>query len=293
MKNGEKLVKHADGYFFVDPKPTPEALRKFYNDKYYAAQDGRNQYAHGYSEEELVHKRLSAAEAEHVVGRKSGRLLEVGVGEGFVLDWFIERGWDASGIDFTRDGIERYFPQHAYKVTTGDAFELLDARIESGAVYDFVICNNVLEHVIDPERLLDRLRRIVAPGGLARIAVPNDGGWLHQELVARDWVKPNFWVVTPDHLSYFDVDSLPRALRSHGWDVVDLLAEMPIDMFLLNPATRYTDDPKLGRACHAARLAFETGMWQRRSIEAVIEFRRGCARGGVGRNLTAYARPIG
>jgi hypothetical protein len=33
------------------------------------------------------------------------------------------------------------------------------------------------------------------------------------------------------------------------------------------------------------------GLWKDRSLDAVIEFRRGCARAGIGRNQTLYARP--
>jgi SAM-dependent methyltransferase len=285
------LVRTESGYYQVQPKPEPETLAAYYRDKYYGAKDGRTQYAHNYTAEELEHKRLSAVEAERVFGGGAGRLLEVGVGEGFTLSHFDKQGWDVRGLDFTDDGLRAFFPGLLDRLSVGDAFELLDGVIARGEQFDLVICNNVVEHVLDPEGLLRRLRRIVAPGGLLRLAAPNDGSWLHQEIVERGLADPAFWVAIPDHLSYFDTDTLPQVLEGNGWTVVDLLGEFPIDLFLLNADTAYTRERSKGRNCHFARIAFETGLWKRRGIDAVIAFRRGCAQGGVGRNLVAYARP--
>ncbi len=286
-----QLVQTPGGWLEVEPKPTAEALAAYYNDKYYGSRDGRGQFAHAYTGEELEHKRLPAAEAELIWNRPPGRMLEVGCGEGFSLDWFASRGWSVTGLDFTDAGLRAFFPHLLDRVAVGDAFALLEAVIARGEVYDFVICNNVVEHVLDPSGLLQRLRRTVAPGGLLRLSAPNDGSWLHQEILARGHARPDFWVAVPDHLSYFDADTLPKALAATGWELAELLGEFPVDLFLLNPDTDYIREPAKGRACHFARVAFEMGLWKRRSLEAVVEFRRGCARAGMGRNLVAYARP--
>ncbi len=63
------LVRHQDGFYEITPKPSPEALAAFYRDKYYGARDGRSQYAHGYTDEELEHKRISAAEIARMADR--------------------------------------------------------------------------------------------------------------------------------------------------------------------------------------------------------------------------------
>lgn len=285
------LVRHPGGWLEVADKPSVEALAAYYNDKYYGARDGRLPYSHGYTADELEHKRLPAAEAAHLSGLKAGRLLEVGFGEGFTLDSFAKAGWTVKGVDFTDAGLREYHPHLLDRVEIGDAFALLDAVIARGETFDLVVCDNVIEHVLDPEGLLQRLRNLIAPGGLLRLAAPNDGSWLHDEIVAKDAADPGFWVAVPDHLSYFNADSYPTLLRRNGWEVAELLGEFPIDLFLLNPDTAYTRERPKGRNCHFARVAFELGLWRNRGIEGVLAFRRGCAGAGIGRNLIAYARP--
>jgi 2-polyprenyl-3-methyl-5-hydroxy-6-metoxy-1,4-benzoquinol methylase len=288
-----RLVRKPQGHLEVEPRPTPDELAAYYRDKYFASDHGKTPYAHGYTPEELEHKLLQPAETEFVWGRGPGSLLEVGVGEGFTLEYFLQRGWRAKGLDFTDDGVKAFHPHLAEKLMLGDAFAPLDQLIESGETFDLVVCNNVLEHVIDPIGLLHRLRAIVSKDGLVRISVPNDGSWLHDQLIARGVAPADFFVAYPDHLNYFNTDTLEQALKATGWDLVEHLGEFPIDIFLLNPDTDYIRDRSKGRNCHFARVAFEQSLWKNRSIKAVVDYRRGCAQAGIGRNQTVYVRPAG
>jgi 2-polyprenyl-3-methyl-5-hydroxy-6-metoxy-1,4-benzoquinol methylase len=279
------------GFWEIALKPDAETLARYYREKYFGATDGHNQYAHSYTSEELEHKFLDAAEAETVVGSEPRMMLEVGCGEGFFLDHFRRLNWFVNGIDFTSDGIKAFFPDLETSMQFGDAFELLLRESENRKQYDFVVCNNVLEHVIDPLELLQLLKKVLKPQGILRITVPNDFSWLQNLLVDRGNVPDKFWVCPPDHLNYFNVDSICNLLSNNGWEVTDLLASFPIDLFLLNEDSNYVRGRERGRACHFARVAFEMGLWKQ-GIDKLISFRRGCAAGGVGRDLAIYAKVL-
>jgi 2-polyprenyl-3-methyl-5-hydroxy-6-metoxy-1,4-benzoquinol methylase len=276
----------ADGFTTVAEKPTAEELQAFYNDKYFG-KNSQNQYAHDYTDKEIVHKYIDCKEALAVSGKSAGRLLDVGCGEGFFLKFFSDQNWTVRGLDFTSKGVDRHFPELRDRLQTGNLFELLSADVASGAKYDLVVCNNVLEHVIDPLQLLEDLKGVVAPGGIVRLAVPNDGSWLQQLVVDLGLAREDFWVCPPEHLSYFTVDTLRSVLRRVGWHTRDILTAFPIELYLLNEASNYTQDRSLGRKAHFARVDFEVAL-DEQSLDKLIAFRRGCAAAGIGRNMAAY-----
>ena len=48
------------------------------------------------------------------------------------------------------------------------------------ASFDFVSCNHVLEHVFETEQFVREIRRVIQPGGLAVISVPNCAAWMNR-----------------------------------------------------------------------------------------------------------------
>ena len=283
-----ELTRTPYGYFEVTPKPTSAELRAYYRDRYFVGKGDRSQYSRSYTTAEIEHTGLAVPEMLAHSRPEPGRAYEVGCGEGFVLQRLRELGWQVRGVDATLDGIEMHNPELRDVVDVGDVFDHIDRMIGNDERFDIVICNHVLEHVIDPVALAAKLLRLVTADGICRFVVPNDGSMLQHEIVRRGMAADQYWVRYPDHLSYFTADDLTRLLTSQGWHVVDLLASFPIDLFLLNPDSNYEKDPSHGRACHLAAIAFEL-MLARSSPDTLTEFRRACAQAGIGRSLIAYA----
>ena len=107
-----------------------------------------------------------------VEGARPRRVLEVGCGEGIVLDYLSSRG--ASGVRF--DGLELDSASlveargrcPATSFMRGDACEL---PIRS-RTYDLVVCLEVLEHLHDPGQALREVRRVSRHGCL--LSVPHE-----------------------------------------------------------------------------------------------------------------------
>lgn len=297
MDKNFRVVRSEIGHLKIEPTPTDDELAQYYNEKYYTATDGRNQYAHGYTDDELLHKKIHALETIRLVPRPEaahghGTAFEVGVGEGFTLKELRDAGWQATGIDFTPDGLRAFNPEMEPFVTFGDAYALLDAAIAKGEAYDLVICNHVLEHVPDPADLLERMRRILKPGGVLRFVVPNDGSWLHDMVVESGDAPEHFFLAPPDHLHYFTREPLLKLIERTGYELIEMLGEFPIDLFLLHSGSNYVQDKSQGRSAHFARIRFENTLIER-SVDEFIAFRRGCGAAGIGRSLVCYIRPRG
>jgi SAM-dependent methyltransferase len=177
-------------------------------------------------------------------------------------------------------------------LVTGDIFALLQAEMATGETYDVVWLQNVLEHVIDPLDLLKSLRTLVSPGGLAVVTVPNDCSITQRGALAHQHIDSAFWVAPPDHLTYFDHDSLTSAANETGWECVEMLGDFPVDWFLFHPGSNYVRDKSAGKAAHKARVQIEN-LIHKQPIEDVLRFWSATAKLGIGRDITAFLRPMG
>jgi SAM-dependent methyltransferase len=139
-----------------------------------------------------------------------GRLLDVGCGHGELAAGFMARGWRAAGVEPSRAAADAAAAR-GIEVHHGT---LSDARWPAGS-FDAVIFNHALEHVPDPGGDLRAAGRLVRPGGLVVVSVPNFGGWQRRVFGSR-WYQLDL----PRHLTHFDRRSLPALGERAGLEVV-------------------------------------------------------------------------
>lgn len=291
----DKLDANSSGYVSASPLPTPEELSDFYANRYY--QDSVAQtYAQQYDEIELRQRRqradlvLYAVEQTRQQKTSAGRrFLEVGCGEGFVLAAAKSAGWDITGIDFSSHGVNSFHPDLAESLITGDAYSIFEDLCDNKRLFDACVIQNVLEHVIDPQAMLARLRGLLSPNGIVSINVPNDYSRLQELATARGHIEREFWFAPPEHLHYFNTENGPRFVESCGFKVVDMYADFPIDFFLFHPGSNYIADSANGKAAHRARLDLDL-MLGEAGMPAYHAYYQALARCGAGRNFTMVAR---
>jgi len=93
---------------------------------------------------------------------KSAKILDVGAGEGALVERYRGRGWDILGVD------------SAYESPNVRRADLLSLPFDCGA-FDTALCLDVLEHVglLDQPRALSEIARVLKPGGGLLLSVPN------------------------------------------------------------------------------------------------------------------------
>jgi ubiquinone/menaquinone biosynthesis C-methylase UbiE len=86
----------------------------------------------------------------------------------------------------------------------------------AGDSFDVLLCNHVIEHVPDLSRALSGLRRVLRPGGLLIIGVPNEGCLMGR--LRNRYIQPSIGRTT-DHVHFFTDQSAGSALRQAGFRV--------------------------------------------------------------------------
>jgi len=290
------IVDPTYGYRRLEPMPSESEFERFYESEYYdllrrggRAPELRRLLAGGEEAarertwlRETLYADITAELAAHGSGR---RVLDVGCGQGELLAWLGEQGFEAHGIE-PSDEAAALARERGLEARTATLEELLEES-DSPPTYHAVLLLNVLEHVPDAARMLRDIGRLLAPGGLLYIRVPNDFNPLQLAAQAKLGVEP-WWIAVPDHVNYFDVESLAGLCRQLGLDPVDVQADFPMEMFLLM-GLDYIGDPETGGVCHAYRVEMEGSI----PSEVRRELFRALASAGIGRNSRLLVRKVG
>lgn len=285
-----------DGWKTVDPKPTPEELQDFYAQKYFQEEHGP--YTAKPSADDLAHRDLQSRILLHAVEKARGApapgatLLDIGCGEGFLLKAASEAGYAVRGFDFSDYAINAFNPDFAKFVTFGDAFASLDAAIEAREQVDVCVMEHVMEHVADPEELMTRLPGVLKPGGVVAISVPNDFNPVQAKAMAKGHIDKEFWVVPPEHLSYFNSGNLRAFFERKGFEILGAYGDFPIDWYLFHPGSNYIADRSRGKAAHLARMQLSLTLAQN-GLDAYYDLLKAFHGVGVGRSNTIIARHRG
>lgn len=144
-------------------------------------------------------------------GRRPGRLLDVGCGNGRFVLWMQELGWDGTGVEPDAEAAEVGRRQYGAPIVTG---QLHEARFPD-ASFDAITLHHVIEHVHDPLGVLQECRRILRPGGRVVLVTPNYRSAGHR-LFGPSWLS----LEVPRHLVLFSRGSLAACAERAGLSVL-------------------------------------------------------------------------
>ena len=189
---------------FFPPIPVSQ-IASFYPTEYYGSTGEKFRP----SVEFLV--RILAARQARFITRQipaGGRVLDVGCGRGTLLDTLARQGYEAHGFELSADAAKGLNPK--IELRTGPD---LRAANYPERWFDAVVIWHVLEHLPEPRAVIEEAHRILKPGGLLVVAVPNYSSW-QSRWAECDW----FHLDLPRHLFHFPVAGLKQLTESCGFE---------------------------------------------------------------------------
>jgi len=177
-----------------------------------------------YPEEEIVYRTLRGWLRKRFIGGwlqgKTGVFLDVGCNAGVYLPMW--QGNMAVGVDIALTALRRAqkkltaeIPRRNIYLIAGDAQELDFLR---PATFDAILCSEVLEHLLHPQKVVQGLARLLKEGGELLITTPNyrrsRPEWVPLGIL-REYVQGDCYY----HTAYRP-EELERMVRKAGLEVL-------------------------------------------------------------------------
>jgi SAM-dependent methyltransferase len=211
------------GLIYVSPRlRAPER-------NYWAGEDAKRQKYYSILRGEQPHPRdrnylehLSTIEAV----KPSGRLLDIGTHCGFFLRLARGRGWQLTGVEPSASSAALARDAYGLDVRCGFLEEL---GLEP-ASFDVTTMVDVLEHVPAPRRLLTEVHRVLAPGAVLFIKVPNARYNLLKYRLLRQALRRDGFDIfdSREHVVHYTPETLSRVLHETGFVRITFYVPLPI-----------------------------------------------------------------
>lgn len=191
------------GLLKILPAPTLEEIKTFYPNKYYSFNSTANSIFLEKIKDEIlgIHYKtkrksllmrflaylfINSIRAVPLYYPKyNGKFLDIGCGDGYWLDKIERYGWDCTGVEF--------IGKDNKKIRIGNFSEM-----NFNEKYEFIRMSHVLEHVVDPEKYLLKIKNLLDDRGECHISIPNTAS-VYCKIFKKYW----FSLDIPRHLHDF------------------------------------------------------------------------------------------
>ena len=170
-----------------------------------------------------------------ILAAKPLRVLDVGAGDGLVLDKLSESGLARSmlsAIELNSPAVEAMLAKgyDAHQLSASGQYPFGDGE------FDVVFAGEIIEHVLDPDRLLQECRRVLKPGARLVLSTPNLLAWYNRILALlgitpffvehsyKTTYGPRFSFLRKSskpvgHLRIYNLRPLKAILQNNGFEV--------------------------------------------------------------------------
>ncbi len=149
------------------------------------------------------------------------RVLEVGSAAGHVTQVLKRQGCEVTGLELD-PALASLARSLCRRMVVGNIEDLdLDAQVPEE--FDVILCGDILEHLKDPEAVLRKLKRHLAPTGHFVVSLPNVAhGSVRLSLLEGQFTYVKEGLLDATHLRFFTLDSIRELFNRNSLEVRDL-----------------------------------------------------------------------
>ena len=199
----------------TDPIPSKKIIEKHYLKKF---ETGNYSLIREYSSEYMNIYEGFADKIEKHLEEKSQflsnkKVLDIGCFTGDFLDAISRRGADVYGLELQQEAIEIANKKFPSKVFKADVFsnDFPDLK------YDIITLFGLIEHVVDPIKLLNRANQLLNPGGIIVLQTPNSSS-LFATIMKKYW----FCYAPVEHIHVFSKKSMDQILKGMSFKNINI-----------------------------------------------------------------------
>ena len=144
-------------------------------------------------------------------------VLEIGCGRGGFRASF-DNKVDYWGVEPNTE-VHRIAESQLYKVLNATHVEV-EQDIPNN-YFDLIVCNDVIEHMVDHDKFLETIKSKVKDDGYLLISIPNVRYIynLYNLIFKKDWEYEDQGILDKTHLRFFTKKSLIDTLIKHGYKI--------------------------------------------------------------------------
>lgn len=144
-------------------------------------------------------------------------VLDLGCGEGATSAYLREHGYCrwAAGIELSPQAAAQ--ARKRLDLVIAGNIENLELPFDDGSL-DLILCLDVLEHLVDPWTVVDRMATLLRPGGMILASIPNVRHWsvLVPLTLRGSWEYRREGILDSTHLRFFTRESAIALLQRSG-----------------------------------------------------------------------------
>jgi SAM-dependent methyltransferase len=215
----------ACGFTFTQDYPEESEIGRYYeSDDYISHTDS----AKGFSNKlyrlarkiMLIRKRTLV---QKITALDKGSILDIGSGTGYFANTMKQSGWQVTGIEINEKARDFASTNFGLEIFPPDDLPLLKS-----ASCDCITLWHVLEHFHDPVKYLTEIKRILKPGSVCIVALPNSNSY-DSKYYKSYWAA---WDV-PRHLWHFNPATFRHFAEKEGFRF-EKIRTLPLDVFYIS-----------------------------------------------------------